>query len=253
MTQTEKEDKQMKVNVKQITTRCLAGCWLLASVAMAQTGGNVRGVIADEKGKPYTGGVRVLAVLLAQKIEGFQPFVTHTVSKPDGSYQLSGLPVGKYEICLATFGGDYVDMCRWGKEAGSATVTSGATTALNLSLTKGKIYTIDFQDDDGYFERHEGKSPGGFIALGVFTAQKDFVDAQLVRPGKNARQYQVVVPVGVSFRVRAISPLFDFKTENEAVLPLRVAQDTDQVILDSDTTKGIKLKVSGLKSQEAAK
>ena len=74
---------------------------------------------------------------------------------------------------------------------------------------------------------------------------------------KNARKYRVVVPVGVKFRVRAISPLFDVKTESEvasgAGQGLRVLQDQDQVIETQETTKGVTLKLSGVKALEVAK
>lgn len=122
--------------------------------------------------------------------------------------------------------------------------------AYNVSLTRGKVFTIDLKDDDGYLERHENKSVGGFLDIGVLNEQRDLVEAETVLADKVKRKYRVVVPVGVKFRVRAQSPLFDVKTENEAVQSLRVLSDLDQVIEDKDVGKGVTLKVGGVKVVE---
>lgn len=219
--------------------------------------GTVSGVVSDEKGKAYGEGARVLVVRVAEKPDGFEPFVSNTVTGKDGSYRIGNVLAGKYEICVATNGGDYVDGCRWGQAAGTALVVNGGSVVANVSLTRGKIFTIDIKDDDGYLERHEGKSAGGFLNMGVFTEGKEFLDAEIATLTKNARKYRVVVPVGARFRVRAISPLFDVRTENEtaggAGQGLRVLQDMDQVIEALETTKGVTLKLGGVKALEGVK
>ncbi len=231
--------------------------WVLAQGIALQGQGTISGVVSDPQGKAFGDGARVLVVRVAEKPDGFEPFVSNTVTAKDGSYRIGNVLAGKYEICVATNGGDYVDRCRWGQAAGTALVVNGGSVVANVSLTRGRIFTIDIKDDDGYLERHEGKSAGGFLNVGVFTEQKEFLDAEIVTLTKNARKYRVVVPVGAKFRVRAISPLFDVKTENEAAngagQGLKVLQDVDQVIEAQETTKGVTLKLGGVKALEVAK
>ncbi|MFN8811190.1 MAG: hypothetical protein ACK5ZU_00025, partial [Acidobacteriota bacterium] len=91
-------------------------------------------------------------------------------------------------------------------------------------------------------------SIGGFLDVGVMNDQKDLVEADLASVDKMTRKYRVVVPVGVRFRVKATSPLFDIVSTNEAVQPLRVMADQDQVIQAQDSSKGVTLKVNGVKT-----
>ena len=155
---------------------------------------------------------------------------------------------GKYELCIWISGGEWVNTCRWGKAAATTLVANGGRVVVNLSLTRGKVFTIDLEDADGYLERHENKSIGGFLDVGVMNDQKDLVEADLASVNKMTRKYRVVVPVGVRFRVKATSPLFDIVSTNEAVQPLRVMADQDQVIQAQDSSKGVTLKVNGVKT-----
>lgn len=226
---------------------------LLAGPVTMLGQGTVSGILNDEKGNAYGDGARVMVVKVAESPDGFEPFVSHAVTGKDGSYRIGNVPAGRYEICVLTQGGDYVNTCRWGKAAGTALVANGGTAAVNVSLTKGRVFTIDLKDDDGYLDRHENKSIGGFLEVGVFTDQKEFVEAAIGSLTKNERKYRVVVPVGVKFRVRAQSPLFDVKTVNDTAQTLAVLQDLDQVLEEKDTTKGVSLKVGGIKVVEVAK
>ncbi len=232
-------------------THILLGIAVVAAAAFGQ--GTVSGVLNDEKGKAYADGAAVLVVKVAQSPDGFEPFVSNTITAKDGSFRIGNVPAGKYEICVTVQGTDYVDSCRWGKAVATALVTNGGNAQTTLALIKGRIFTIELKDDDGYLDRHEGKSIGGFLNMGVFTEQRDLVEARIATLTKTARKYRVVVPAGVKFRVRAQSPLFDLKTETDPVQSLAVLQDLDQVIDEKDLTKGVTLKVSGIKALEVGK
>lgn len=226
---------------------------MLAAAMSVQGQGVVSGVLSDDKSKAYADGARVLVVRVAERPEGFEPFVSNAVTAKDGSYRIGNVPAGKYELCVNTNGGEFVDTCRWGKAAGTALVVNGGTAVVNLSLTRGRVFTIDVKDADGYLDRHEGKSIGGFLDVGVFTEQKEFIEAGIETLTKSERKYRVVVPVGAKFRVRAGSPLLDVRNENEATQTLRVLQDLDQTIEDRETTKGVTLRLVGVKALEVNK
>lgn len=225
---------------------------MMAAAAWGQSG-NISGRVLDERGRDYAQGARVLAVLLPEKPEGFTPFVTNAVTTPEGRFQMVGVPVGKYELCVQALNTDYVDMCRWGRVAANPVVVSGQTATANLTLTRGKEFTVEVEDKEGLFERHEGRSPGGFLAIGVFTPQREFVDAQISQDNKVKRVYRAVVPVGQRFQVRVVSPLFDVVNENEEQEPLRVVQDLNREFAEAENSKGIKLKVQGLKKLEVGR
>ncbi len=215
--------------------------------AWSQQSGSISGKVTDEKGKDYKGSARVMAMLVPEKPEGFTPFVTNAIAASDGSYKILGLPAGKYEICVQALDGDYVDLCRWGTAAATPLVAAGRDTAVNLKLTAGKVVTIAVEDSEGLLGRHEDKSPGGFLMVGVFTPQREVIDATILQDNKVTRVYRVVVPPNVKFKIRANSPLFDMVGANEALEPLRVTQDLEQSVADAEKGKAFQVKIQGLK------
>ena len=138
-------------------------------------------------------------------------------------------------------------MCRWGKAAGSALVANGGSAQVNLSMTRGKVLYIELNDADGYLDRHENKSAGGYLEVGVYTERREVVEAVINSLDKAKRRYAVVVPANTKFRISVRSPLFDLKTSNEVSQPLQVLQDLDQMLLDSDKDKTFVLNVAGVK------
>ena len=229
----------------RIQLRAIVVLWMGALPLYCQ--GTVSGLLTDEKGKPYADGARVMVIKTADKPDGFVPFVSHAITAKDGSYRIGNVPAGKYDVCIWTSGLDYVNMCRWGKAAGSALVANGGTAQVNVSLTRGKVFYIELNDADAYLDRHENKSAGAFLDIGVYTEQLEMVEAVINQLDRAKRKYAVVVPANAKFRLSVRSALFDVKTQNEAVQSLQVLQDVDQVLRDNDKDKTVTLNVVGVK------
>lgn len=229
----------------------MAVLWTSMSPLWGQ--GSVSGVLNDDAGRPYGDGARIMVIRVAEKPEGFEPFSSNVVTLKDGSYRVPNVPAGKYDLCIWISGGDYVNVCRWGKAAGSATVADGENTVSNLSLTRGRIFTIDVKDDEGYLTRHENKSLGGFLDVGVLNGYRDFVSADIATLDGNARKYRIVVPADTKFKVMVQSSLFNVTTLDEASQSLNVLKDLDQTIAAKEVTKGVTVKVIGVKAIDMAK
>lgn len=225
----------------------IIGYLLLAWPVMAQATGTITGKIEDEKGGNFAPGARLSAVLMPDTPRNFTPFVAHAQTNPDGSYRLGGLPAGRYEICLQPLAGDYIENCRWGKPDAIATVAGAVVLPLNLRLTRGKVFTIEVEDGDQFLDRHEGKSPGGVLFIGVTTPSRDFLKATVAQDTKIKRTYQVIVPVATQFQVRFSSQLFELVSEKGNLEPLQVVQDTSRQFAENEPSKGIKVKVTSIK------
>ena len=62
---------------------------MLAAAMSVQGQGVVSGVLSDDKSKAYADGARVLVVRVAERPEGFEPFVSNAVTAKDGSYRIT--------------------------------------------------------------------------------------------------------------------------------------------------------------------
>lgn len=216
----------------------------------AQTSGSIAGTVLDEKGQVFAGGARIVALKLAEAADGFKPFSTTAISDKLGKYSFRDLPAGKYEFCVNAYGDDFVNTCEWGRPAATLMVGSErAAQSLEIRLEKGKIFNIDVKDDRGLLDRHEGKSVGGSLDVGIITERMEILRAELLNKSQVNRKYRVVVPVGAKFRVRAMSPLFDLRSDTEDKQSLAVLQDVDQSIESRDAAKSITLRISGLKAE----
>ncbi len=72
-----------------------------------QAGGSLAGTVSDEGIRPIAG-----AVVIANR-EGLPAASGRATSAADGTYQITGLPVGSYAVCAQVPGGGFVDVCEW--------------------------------------------------------------------------------------------------------------------------------------------
>ncbi|WP_031495467.1 carboxypeptidase-like regulatory domain-containing protein [Bryobacter aggregatus] len=191
--------------------------------------------------------------MLADQPERYQPFATNVITSSDGSYRFAGLPFGRYELCVQALEGDYVDMCRWGQAAANPIIGTAKVVTVDVKLAPAKVVLVEVDDAEGLLGRHEDKSPGGFLSIGAFTPQREVVDAQVSQDNKLKRVYRLLVPANTKFQIRTNSPLFDVVSTNEMLQPLRVTQDQDQILTESDGPKTIQVRIQGLKKLELAK
>jgi hypothetical protein len=118
---------------------------LLASVLSLQgqtqnSTGTISGVVAGDDGK-------LLAAVVTANSTGSPAASGRTESASDGSFIISGLPAGVYELCAAVLGGGYLDPCAWSEVQQLAQVTPGKTLAgRRLVLLKGSVLQVRVND-----------------------------------------------------------------------------------------------------------
>lgn len=239
--------------MKQRMIILVFGIAMMAASGWSQTTtGSIAGVLLDNQGKAYE-GARVSATLMADQPERYTPWQGYAVTGKDGAYDIPGAPVGRHEICIWAPVGDWVNICLWGKAAAIATVAAGGKTTSNLALTPGKEVRLRLDDPEGYLERHDGKTVGAIVDVGIYTDNRMILTAEPAgQQKKGAKSYRILVPADAKWRVRAGSPFFRLETPNESQQPLSVLQELDQQVKSAEKDKEIVVTVKGLKAQEGA-
>lgn len=228
--------------------------WMMAVLAGAcfgqATTGRITGVLRNDEGRTLA-SAPVLAVLepAAPPPANFRPFSTAVRTGATGAFELAGLPAGRYKLCPQIPGSEYVDPCYWEKGLLFATVTAGGTAVQDLVLERGQFVNIQLRDQEGFLGRHEGKTPGGHLLVGVTVPVGLIREAELVHDVSNGvRRYRVLVPLNVKFRYRVVSALFDVEND-DARQPVAVLQDLVQEVKDRSPKADVVLRVRGIKAQ----
>jgi hypothetical protein len=236
------------MTVPKAVTGVLIGVGLMYGQGTSR-GGSIAGKVLDSTGKDFANGAGILAMLRVPSPTGFKPHTAQTEAGRDGSYTLTGLPPGRYDVCVMAWNGDYVDECEWGKAAAVVSVGEGATAKQDLRLAKGVMIWVELADSQSLAEQHEGKSPGGFLDLSLITQRNETIRLKRGQEIAGKRSYWTIVPPGTKFRLEASSPLFDLESAEESGETL-AALKAQREFNGSEGSKKLKLRIRGLKTVE---
>ena len=103
----------------------------------------------------------------------------------------------------------WLDPCTWAFPV--STVTLSATNShpnVTIRLRKGVAIPIRVEDTSGLLDRHEGKTPGAVLLLGLSRQASPFRSATTLSRDANGRNYQVVVPFATPLKLLLSSSFF---------------------------------------------
>jgi hypothetical protein len=168
----------------------------------------IAGRVEDREGKPLAG----IAVTLLPR-----PPLTVAAGTPagqsagDGSFRLSGLAAGPYQICAAAPRLDYPDTCAWsaaGPGGGLVTVAAGQQlTVPAIRMAKGVRVRVNFADPSGLLERDEPR-PNARLQVKIGVPGVGFTFLPVVEKGGAQRGYEMLVPRGQALKLRLLSSHF---------------------------------------------
>jgi hypothetical protein len=187
----------------------LAGLLVVSATARAQqSSGSVRGLVADETGRPIGGA---LVSLHAEPAANTAPaarvaFNATASSGQDGSFSFASVPAGPYRLCARAPSSDLVNGCLWTPTAFPLQVAAGAaTTAPAIVLRKGATLRIRMADPSNLIDLNAAARP---LTVGAFSAVGLFIPSGPATKTGNVREYALVVPTGVAIRPSILAPGF---------------------------------------------
>lgn len=206
----------------------------LSLAAQQKRGTSLAGVVTGTNGE-LIGGATVEATLMepSSRVPSRRPgvpFVRSATTGPDGSFRLNKLPAGMYAICVQLSESEWLSSCTWGRQPVVAEATDSGSDPISIALRKGAAISIQIEDVGGALARHEEKTAGAHLLVGVGGDDLLFRPAQLATTGGATRLYRVLVPFDTSVKLVVGSTLFRLADERGVpidsmakVMPVRVA------------------------------
>jgi hypothetical protein len=160
-----------------------------ASSLICQTG-SVSGVVVGADGPAIS------AIVTANK-KGAPEASGRVASAANGSFTISGLPDGTYELCASPKSGPYLDPCNWSPEIPRAQIAQGKpATGVRLVLDKGMSLQVRINDPVKLLETLPGPNKSApHVLVGVFTERHTFQPLGLTGKDATGRDHQTTIPM----------------------------------------------------------
>jgi len=176
--------------------------------ATSQQTASISGTVVSSDGTPLTAIVAVNSnVTSTASIPS--PSLT-TTSTSNGSFQLSKVPAGTYQICVTVQSGPFVDPCLW--NPGGTTIPLAASQSLAsqvIRVQKAAVLHVRINDPQQLSNTEQSDGTPRGILMGVFAAGNLFYsllpksadatgfDQEIAIPGGTVVPF-TIAPVGLS-------------------------------------------------------
>jgi hypothetical protein len=197
--------------------------------------GSISGAVHTVAGKPLPASV-TLHDLSTPRVAGQTPFDRRFGSKSDGSFLLTGVPQGRYEICVEAPQEAVLDPCLWGQSgrppAPIVTVTDGGSVSgLDVPVETGAVLRVRVNDRDGLLPRTRTGADPKALSLAVITNAGRYLNLRMLSGDDSGQEHFLVVPFDESVTLHVQSSLHALSDENHAPytgnskeVPIRVSR-----------------------------
>jgi len=225
---------------------CLIGC-LGASLALPQTTGTpgaLQGLVMDSQGQPIAGAqvtyrrvVPYVHVGAAVAPAPGEPFANGIATAgADGAFAVTGLPAGSYTLCASVPSAPYLDPCVW-QQPILVTIAPGSTIKPNLVLRKGVFLNLRINDPLSLLPQAvDGLWTPRKLLVGVTYGTGAYQGAQSTGVDAAGRDYRLIIPAGVPFKVRVYSRDVSVADAGGNALPPSAAAPPFQASAGQDQT-----------------
>ena len=161
-----------------------------APVSQAQTPGSLSGQVQTEDGKPVEGALITAHPKVLKPAGVATPISSKTGT--DGTFLLSGLVPGQYQICARDRRAGLLDPCRWSTSPPTVTITATDAAKLpTITLKKGRLLEVHIVDDAGVMVA-DGAKPK--LLVGMWQDNGLFVTIPVRSQDKKGRVHAQYVP-----------------------------------------------------------
>jgi len=217
------------------------------SIAVCAQGppGVIAGRLADDDGAGISNGRVSLLLVTAAPARGLVAKDWLAATGVDGSFRFTGLFPGRYRVCAQAPEGPWLGTCEWSPDAAPTVELTAAVPVVNLTvaLKRGVVLPIRVDDPSGYLGRHEGKTPGAHLLVGIGGGGALFHPASPVKSDANGRDYQVLVPEGTPLTLVMSSAVFQMADSSGRLLATSPTASFPVMIFEGAPTPSFRFSV----------
>jgi len=157
---------------------------------LAQTTGSIQGRVTDATSGSPLGGILVRA------IRNSAPAVTQVATAAaDGTFQISGLPEGAYQLCTTVTAGGYVDPCLWEQSGPVFMLFAGQhLTQASVPVKRGAVFQFRINDPAQADQSTAGAAAGARVHMGVMASGGRFYPVIKASSDALGSTHRITVP-----------------------------------------------------------
>jgi hypothetical protein len=134
------------------------------------------------------------------------PFAANGLSGGNGQFEIDGLPVGTYQICVEKRSAALLNPCVWADKQQTATVAAGKTVSgVAVVAQQGVTITVRVDDVKGLMASNPAKDD---ILIGVGHGKSPFIMAAVESRDGAGKTMSLVVPSAQAANISVFSGSF---------------------------------------------
>lgn len=201
-------------------------------VGAAKATGQIQGQVTAAKGGAAVGDV----VVSTYRISPSPVVLGEAIAAKDGTFNITGLPSGHYNVCVLDKSQAFINPCDWLEPNTQIDVTDGKESGpLNLSLKAATVLQVHVNDPGNALTAtaRDATPPRVLVTIrGVVGAGMIAVEANRTATGVD---YQMRVPFDTPLKLQITSKVVALETAAHAAVP--PSGLTQDVLLESAKTQ----------------
>jgi hypothetical protein len=200
-----------------VVRMCL--CCVLSSQLSTVSAAVVTGILRGDDGTVISGGM--IGLYRLTPFPPGKPRKTEwsATSGAGGAFVFDRVYEGRYRLCVQVSRTVWLNPCEWGFDPSIISLSRNQPSVnITLTLKKGAIVPIRIIDAGQQLARHEGKTPGAHLFVGLSDDALVYRPALVTAQDAGGRDQQIVIPFDTPVKVVAFSSFFHIS--DAAGLPL---------------------------------
>ena len=149
---------------------------------------------------PLNRGIRASLTihdLSTPRTPGHKAFDRQFASKANGTFSITGVPAGKYRICVDAPNENALDPCVWSTTQPTWTVTDTSNlTNVNIPVAVGTQIKVHVNDPQNALPQTKGGVHGNALSMTVVTGRSRHHSLRLLSASPGSSDHYLIVPFG---------------------------------------------------------